>query len=130
MISLVSSHTRFSRTGSCASAFQKFVTLSILRVAIMSSYTARTSGLAFSYSINPRVDMGLLCLQAFLISSAGFCQWSFCLPDRDAPALPHSACMYVQCAASAYRRQSSQARHWSVVPALRVLQCNLPALAV
>jgi hypothetical protein len=31
-----------------------------LRVALMSSYTARTSALACSYSINPRVDMKLL----------------------------------------------------------------------
>src|SRR5262245_12371341 len=57
MISLVSSQVRFRRTGSWARAFQKFVTLSILRVALMSSYTARTSGLAFSYSMKPRVDM-------------------------------------------------------------------------
>jgi hypothetical protein len=29
-------------------------------VALMSSYTARTSGLACSYSMNPRVDMLIL----------------------------------------------------------------------
>src|SRR5215469_845649 len=57
MISLVSSQVRFRRTGSWARAFQKFVTLSILRVALMSSYTARTAGLALSYSMKPRVDM-------------------------------------------------------------------------
>src|SRR6516164_6257362 len=57
MISLVSSQVRFRRTGSCARAFQKLVTLVVLREAMMSSYTARTAGLAFSYSMNPSVDM-------------------------------------------------------------------------
>src|SRR6185312_13056504 len=60
MMVLVSSHVRFSRTGSCASAFQKLLILSVLRVAMMSSYTARTSGLALSYSMNPNVDIVLL----------------------------------------------------------------------
>src|ERR1700747_2020773 len=44
-------------TGSWASAFQKLLIQSVLRVAMMSSYTARTSGLAALYSINPRVAM-------------------------------------------------------------------------
>src|ERR1700704_5624405 len=107
MMLFVSSHVRFSRTGSCASAFQKFVTLSVLRVAMMSSYTARTSGLAFSYSMNPRVDMHLLksllqiCLPAVRLACgdrepetqrcyvsppkalAESCPLSFGLPDPD-----------------------------------------------
>src|SRR5690242_16222025 len=57
MISLTLAHVRRSVTGSCASAFQKLFTQSVLRVAMMSSYTARTSGDASRYSISPKVAM-------------------------------------------------------------------------
>src|SRR4029077_16653109 len=57
MICLMLSQVRFSVAGSCAIAFQKLLIQSVLRVAMMSSYTARTSGLASWYSIKPNVDM-------------------------------------------------------------------------
>src|SRR5436305_2255809 len=41
--------------GSCARTFQKLFTQSVLRVAMMSSYTARTSADAFAYSIGSRL---------------------------------------------------------------------------
>src|SRR5947209_15424620 len=55
MICLMSSQVRFSVAGSWASAFQKLLIQSVLRVAMMSSYTARTSGPASAYSMNPKV---------------------------------------------------------------------------
>src|SRR2546428_13700779 len=57
MICLIDSQVRFSVTGSRASAFQKLLIQSVWRVAMMSSKTARTSGLASLYSIKPLVDM-------------------------------------------------------------------------
>src|ERR1019366_3575455 len=57
MICLVSSQVRFNSSGSWAIAFQKLLIESVLRVAMMSSYTARTSGLASLYSMKPNVDM-------------------------------------------------------------------------
>src|SRR5258707_12435881 len=57
MICLMLSQVRFRVAGSCAIAFQKLLIQSVFRVAMMSSYTARTSGLASLYSINPSVDM-------------------------------------------------------------------------
>src|SRR5690349_23607744 len=57
MICLIPSQVRFSVSGSCAIAFQKLLIQSVFRVAMMSSYTARTSGLASLYSISPNVDM-------------------------------------------------------------------------
>src|ERR1017187_8514699 len=57
MICLVSSQVRFNSSGSCAIAFQKLLIESVLRVAMMSSYTALTSGLASLYSMKPNVDM-------------------------------------------------------------------------
>src|SRR5256884_5960962 len=48
-------HTRRSVAGSCASTFQKLFTQSVLRVAMMSPYTARTSADAFAYSIGSRL---------------------------------------------------------------------------
>src|SRR5579864_4089708 len=142
MIVFVSSQVLFRRTGSWASAFQKFVTLSILRVAMMSSYTARTSALAFSYSMNPRVDMHLLkslfqanvvpCeplfgeiktprgdaalqrlpLKALIKSYLS----SFCLPDRDAPAALPQVCKSLKFAISACLRRSWQTRRQSAAP--------------
>src|SRR5256885_1729911 len=47
--------TRRSVAGSCASTFQKLFTQSVLRVAMMSSYTARTSADAFAYSMGSRL---------------------------------------------------------------------------
>ena len=44
MICLMLSQVRRSVAGSCASAFQKLLIQSVSRVAMMSSYTARTSG--------------------------------------------------------------------------------------
>src|SRR5437588_2666021 len=55
MICLMLSHVRFSVAGSCAIAFQKLLIQSVFRVAIMSSYTARTSALASLYSISLKV---------------------------------------------------------------------------
>src|ERR1700756_332480 len=55
MICLMLSQVRLSVAGSCAMAFQKLLIQSTLRVAMMSSYTARTSGLASLYSINLNV---------------------------------------------------------------------------
>src|ERR1017187_5447712 len=43
------SQVRRSVAGSCASAFQKLLIQSVWRVAMISSYTARTSGLASAY---------------------------------------------------------------------------------
>src|ERR1700680_4459324 len=60
MICLMLSHVRLSVAGSCAMAFQKLLIQSVLRVDMMSSYTARTSGLASLYSISLNVAMGLL----------------------------------------------------------------------
>src|SRR5215831_4373102 len=57
MICLMLSQVLLSVTGSCAIAFQKLLIQSVFRVAMMSSYTARTSGLAWSYSMNPNVDI-------------------------------------------------------------------------
>src|SRR5215467_9162732 len=57
MICLIDSHVRFRVMGSCANAFQKLLIQSTFRVAMMSSYTARTSGLASLYSINPKIAM-------------------------------------------------------------------------
>src|SRR5664279_5036661 len=57
MICLVSSQVRFNSSGWCAIAFQKWLIESVLRVAMMSSYTALTSGLASLYSMKPNVDM-------------------------------------------------------------------------
>src|SRR5580704_6890494 len=57
IICLIPSHVRFSVSGSCAIAFQKLLIQSVFRVAMMSSYTARTSGLASLYSINGNVGM-------------------------------------------------------------------------
>src|SRR6185295_17040072 len=57
MISLMLSHVRLSVAGSCASAFQKLLIQSVLRVAMMSSNTARTSGPASAYSISRTVVM-------------------------------------------------------------------------
>src|SRR6476646_3085983 len=57
MICLMSSQVRLRVAGSCAIAFQKLLIQSVLRVDMMSSYTARTSGEASLYSIRPRVDM-------------------------------------------------------------------------
>src|SRR5437016_12899843 len=48
-------HTRRSVAGSCARTFPKWFTQSVLRVAMMSSYTARTSADAFAYSIGSRL---------------------------------------------------------------------------
>src|SRR5258706_3394347 len=55
MICLMLSHVRFSVAGSCAMAFQKLLIQSTFRVAMISSYTARTSGLASWYSISLKV---------------------------------------------------------------------------
>src|SRR5439155_546522 len=49
--------TRRSVAGSCASTFQKLFTQSVLRVAMMSSYTARTSADAFAYSMGSRLTV-------------------------------------------------------------------------
>src|SRR5215469_696635 len=49
---LMLSQVRRSVAGSFASAFQKLLIQSVRRVAMMSSYTARISGLASSYSIS------------------------------------------------------------------------------
>src|SRR5580704_97482 len=54
---LMPSQVRFSVAGSCAIAFQKLLIQSVFRVAMMSSYTARTSGLASLYSISGNVGM-------------------------------------------------------------------------
>src|ERR1043166_5460641 len=116
MISFVSCQVRFRRTGSWARAFQKFVTLSVLRVAIMSSYTARTSGLAFSYSMNPSVDMGLL------RASAGSCPLFFCLPGRDAPAVLPQVYKFLKFAISICLPQSWQTRLQISAPVLRAEQ--------
>src|SRR5437588_12206184 len=56
MICLMLSQVRFSVAGSCAIAFQKLLIQSVFRVAMMSSYTARTSGLASAYSMSPKID--------------------------------------------------------------------------
>src|ERR1700752_2734724 len=56
MICLMSSQVRFSVAGSCAMAFQKLLIQSVFRVAMMSSYTAFTSGLAAAYSMRPKID--------------------------------------------------------------------------
>src|SRR5215472_4482367 len=55
IICLMSCQVRFSVAGSFARAFQKLLIQSVFRVAMMSSYTARTSGLASLYSTRPRV---------------------------------------------------------------------------
>src|SRR5580700_2086270 len=55
MICLMLSHVRRSVAGSCASAFQKLLIQSVWRVAMISSYTAPTSGLASAYSIMKRL---------------------------------------------------------------------------
>src|SRR5579863_1998816 len=57
MISLMLRQVLRSVAGSWASAFQKLLIQSVLRVVMMSSYTARTSGLASWYSISPKVAM-------------------------------------------------------------------------
>src|ERR1019366_3376839 len=57
MICLTSFHVRCNSAGSWAIAFQKLLIDSVLRVAMMSSYTALTSGLASLYSMKPNVDM-------------------------------------------------------------------------
>src|ERR1700730_17406719 len=57
IICLSDSQVRFKVAGSWAMAFQKLLIQSILRVAMMSSYTARTSGLASLYSISAKVAM-------------------------------------------------------------------------
>src|SRR6266705_2620882 len=46
---------RRSVAGSCASACQKLLIQSVLRVAMMSSYMARTSALASLYPMSPKV---------------------------------------------------------------------------
>src|SRR5947207_623005 len=46
---------RRSVGGSCASTFQKLLTQSVFRVAMMSSYTARTGADALAYSIGSRL---------------------------------------------------------------------------
>src|SRR5690349_2720336 len=46
MICLMDSQVRLSVAGSCASAFQKLLIQSVFRVAMMSSKTARTSGVS------------------------------------------------------------------------------------
>jgi hypothetical protein len=46
IISLMLSHVRCKTAGSRVIAFQKLLIQSVLRVAMMSSYTARTCGLA------------------------------------------------------------------------------------
>src|SRR5690242_21077690 len=53
--SLMLAQMRRSVTGSWARTFQKLFTQSVLRVAMMSSYTARTSGEASAYSIGWRL---------------------------------------------------------------------------
>src|SRR5882724_2399524 len=57
MICLMLSQVRLRSAGSWAIAFQKLLIQSVLRVAMMSSKTARTSGLASLYSMRPRVDI-------------------------------------------------------------------------
>src|ERR1022692_1539800 len=57
MTSLMFAQTRRKAAGSCASTFQKLLIQSVLRVAIISSYTARTSGLASAYSIGARAAL-------------------------------------------------------------------------
>src|SRR5258708_38177604 len=57
MISLMLCQVRHSVAGSCASACQKLLIQSVLRVAIMSSYMARTSALASSSLTSPKVAM-------------------------------------------------------------------------
>src|SRR5215472_18380727 len=59
MICLMSCQVRFSVAGSLARAFQKLLIQSVLRVAMMSSYTSRTSGEASLYSMKPRVGIDL-----------------------------------------------------------------------
>src|SRR3982074_3421804 len=55
--SLMLVQIRRREAGSCASTFQKLLTQSVLRVAMMSSYTARTSGEASLYSMGVRVAL-------------------------------------------------------------------------
>src|ERR1700692_3466048 len=57
MTCLMLSQVRFKVAGSWAIAFQKLLIQSVLRVVMMSSYTARTSGLASAYSISLKVAM-------------------------------------------------------------------------
>src|SRR2546426_12570133 len=57
MICLRLSQVRLSKAGSCAMAFQKLLIQSTLRVAMMSSYMARTSGEASWYSMNGNVGI-------------------------------------------------------------------------
>src|ERR1035437_9651307 len=57
MMCLTSFHVRCNSAGSWAIAFQKLLIESVLRVAMMSSYTALTSGLASLYSMKPNVAM-------------------------------------------------------------------------
>src|SRR5947209_4623726 len=66
MICLMLSHVRFSVAGSCAIAFQKLLIQSVFRVAIMSSYTARTSALASLYSIS--LNVAIACPLGFLLA--------------------------------------------------------------
>src|SRR6267142_116000 len=72
MMALMLSHVRFSVAGSCAIAFQKLLIQSVLRVAMMSSYMARTSGLASLYSINPNVDIALSWLVSVFATAQHF----------------------------------------------------------
>src|SRR5580698_2442397 len=51
MICLMLSQVRRSVAGSCARVFQKLLIQSVWRVDMISSYTARTAGLASAYSI-------------------------------------------------------------------------------
>src|SRR5215469_11802735 len=59
MICLMSSQVRFRVVGSLARAFQKLLIQSVLRVAMISSYTSRTSDEASWYSMKPRVGIDL-----------------------------------------------------------------------
>src|SRR5271157_1300903 len=68
MICLMSCQVRFNSAGSFASAFQKLLIQSVLRVAMMSSYTARTSGPASLYSISPNVAMRFSLFHLHLLS--------------------------------------------------------------
>ena len=54
----VTNNCRYCIASHGASTFQKLLTQSVLRVAMMSSYTARTRGEASAYSINPTLMAG------------------------------------------------------------------------
>src|SRR5437870_6941629 len=68
--------------GSCARTFQKLLTQSVFRVAMMSSYTARTGADALAYSIGSRL--------AVISSTSGGAPRLWPKPSMSAPRQSHA----------------------------------------